>query len=85
MAPVADFPPPRDWKVTATIHRIDPERRYCHAIDSHGVEYFIFYNAFQTTDYRDITHVEIGTHVRLTPIENPGRGFRGIEVEIVEI
>lgn len=76
---------PRDWKVQATIYRIDPERRFCHAVDPYGVEYFIFHNAFQATDYRDITHVEIGTHVRLTPIENPGRGFRGIEVEIVEI
>lgn len=84
-AAVADFAHPHDWKVQATIHWIDPQRRYCRAIDAHAQEYFIFHNAFQSTDYRDITHVELGTTVRLTPIENPGRGLRGIEVEIVEI
>lgn len=74
-----------DGKIRATIHWVDPLRRYCRAIDPHGHEYFIFYNGFQTTDYRDITHVEIGTTVKLIPIENPGRGLRGIDVEIIDL
>lgn len=81
---IADFANPRDYKVQATIHWIHPERKFCKAVDPHGVEYFIFHSAFQATDYRDIGDVEIGTHVRLTPIDHP-RGRRGIDVEIVEI
>jgi len=75
---------PRDWKVLVTIHWIHPERSYCKALNPDGVEYFIFYNAFQATDYRDIGDVEIGTQVKGTPINHP-RGPRLIEVEIVEI
>lgn len=84
MACLANMSDRHAYQVQATVHWIDPLRRYVRAIDPHGAEYFIFYNAFQTTDYRDIGHVELGTHVRGTLIEHP-RGRRLIEVEIVEI
>jgi len=81
---LADFPHPRDHKITATVSLLRFDRGYAKALDAHGVEYFIFHNAVETMGQHDFGDLQIGSHVRLMPIDHP-RGRRGIEVEIVEI
>lgn len=73
-------PPP---KVSATI----TVRQPWHAIatDAYGVDYFLNYKSCQQLGRYQFNDLEIGSKVKLTPIEAERGKFRGIEVEIVEI
>lgn len=72
-----------DGKIPATIVRVGDW--HVIAIDEYACEYFIFYKAVEQMGRFNFHDLKIGSRVRLTAIEDGRSGWRGIEVEIVEL
>lgn len=78
-----DIRGPFDHKVRATI--TDRQPWHCIATDGNGVRYFLNYKSCEATGLYDFEDLQVGSKVKLTPIMAPGKGFRGIEVQILEL
>lgn len=81
--------PPRLGKITVTVASVHggDERNapsYVKALDSQGVQYFIFYNAIEHMRGLSIDDLDIGSQIDGIPIDHP-KGRRLIEVEIREL
>ena len=71
-------------KTVASVTYVDPAYRYVHARDDHGLSYFVFHSAFELMGRWDIADLQVGSQIKLTPIDHP-KGLRGVDVEIVSI
>ena len=74
----------RDYKIPATVTTTHFDRGFVKALDADGIDYFIFHNAVDMMGRHDFADLRMGSRVRLTPIQHP-RGWRGIEVEILDL
>jgi len=72
-----------DGKIDASIVRVFDHHAF--ALDAFGQDYFIYRNALGVTQQHGFDELRAGSVVRLRPIANGRRGYRGIEVEIISI
>ena len=70
-----------DGKIDASIIRKFDS--YAFALDAFGQEYFIYHNNVEMMGRHGFDDLRTGSTVRLTPILENRKGWRGIEVEIV--
>lgn len=70
-------------KIRATVTR--RVETYAIATDANGNEYFLNYSCCEQMGKYEFEDLVMGSKIKLTPIEDPGRGLRAIEVEIVEL
>lgn len=72
-----------DGKLNATILR--KGEWHAVAIDEYACEYFIYCKSIEMMGRYSFRDLQIGSRVRLTPIGDGKGGWRGIEVEIIEL
>ena len=72
-----------DGKIDASIVRVFDHHAF--ALDAFGQDYFIYRNSLEVTQQHGFDELRQGSVVRIRPINNGRRGWRGIEVEIISI